>query len=80
MSGLYVGYTDEDADEQIIDELTDWLFRRMPESFAMFSQRLENEPDFRASMIALMRGKAGAIGKKGDPDSISYHIRRSRTK
>jgi hypothetical protein len=67
MFTLYTAYTDDEPDDVIIEELIDWLSRRMPKTVEAFKKRITEEPDFRASMVLLMRGRA-TILHSDDPD------------
>ena len=67
MLTLYAAYTDDEPDDVIIEELIDWLSRRMPKTVEAFKERIAEEPDFRASMVLLMRGRA-TILHSNDPD------------
>ena len=67
MFTLYTAYTDDEPDDVIIEELIDWLSRRMPKTVEDFKKRIAEEPDFRASMVLLMRGRA-TILHSNNPD------------
>jgi len=62
MFGVYSAYTDDEPGEVIVEELIDWVSRRMPRKSAeAFKARIAREPEFRAGVILLMRGKAAIV-------------------
>ena len=67
MFTLYTAYTDDEPDDVIIEELIDWLAHRMPKTVEGFKKRIAEEPDFRASMVLLMRGRTTVL-HSDDPD------------
>ena len=65
MFGVYSAYTDDEPDEVIVEELIDWVSRRMPRKAAeAFRARIVREPGFRDGVIRLMRGKATVISSR----------------
>jgi hypothetical protein len=69
MFGVYSAYTDDEPDEVIVEELIDWVTRRMPRRSAeAFKARIVHEPGFWAGVILLMRGKAALIYSRSGTD------------